>query len=86
MRNQFDLKSLLIGFLSAALLISTFSFKNETTSSPGRYQTSVGERGVAILDTQTGAYLLATDLTGYNWSKGEFENTFQAVKDNTRKR
>jgi len=84
MKNQLDIKSTVIGFLSAALLIAIFSFKSSNTESGGKFQTDVSENGVIILDTESGAYIIATDMTGYHWTKGNFANTHQISKDNTR--
>ncbi|MBA9076896.1 MULTISPECIES: hypothetical protein [Rufibacter] len=82
MKLQLDTKSIMIGFLSAALLISAFSFKNDSSGNGGKYQTSMGERGIIILDTETGAYIINTDATNSGWRKGNFENTFKVSKDN----
>ena len=80
MKYKVDIKSILIGFLSAALLIGTFSFKDETSEKEGRYQTSVAESGVVILDTKTGAYIMSMNLGNYNWKKGDFSTTHSASK------
>jgi hypothetical protein len=80
MKYQVDIKSVLIGFLSAALLIGTLSFKDETAEKVGRYQTSVAESGVVILDTQTGAFLINTNLSNYQWQKGDFSTIHSVSK------
>lgn len=80
MKYQIDLKSILIGFLSAALLIGTISFKEETFEKEGRYQTSVAESGVVILDTKTGAYIMSGNLFNYDWKKGDFSTTHSVSK------
>lgn len=85
MKNQLDLKSLIIGFLSAALLIMVFSFKNSSNGQAGRYQTEVGEKGVIVLDVETGAYIINGDLSNMGWRKGDFENTHKVSKDNLAK-
>lgn len=82
MKNQLDIKSVAIGFLSAALLISVFSFKNGSSLNEGKYQTSIGEIGIVILDTETGAYIINTHAINSGWRKGNFENTFKISKDN----
>jgi hypothetical protein len=82
MKDQLDIKSIAIGFLSAALLISTFSFKNDNSVNDRKYQTAIGESGIIILNTETGAYLINTDATNSGWRKGDFENTFRVSKDN----
>ncbi len=84
MKNQLDIKSTVIGFLSAGLLIAIFSFKSSNAGSGGKFQTEVGEAGVIILDTETGAYIMTNDMRGYDWNKGNFENTHQISKDNSR--
>lgn len=80
MKYQVDFKSILIGFLSAALLMGAFSFKDETSEKEGRYQTSVAESGVVILDTKTGAYIMSMNLSDYNWKKGDFSTTHSLSK------
>ena len=80
MKYQVDIKSILIGFLSAALLIGIFSFKDQSSEKEGRYQTAVGEKGVVILDTKTGAYIVNTYLTDRDWRKGDFSNPHQLSK------
>ncbi|WP_207436001.1 hypothetical protein [Sabulibacter ruber] len=82
MKNQLDFKSLAIGFLSAALLIMGFSFKNSTPGQGGRFQSEVGENGVIVLDTETGAYIINTDMTNSGWRKGDFQTTYKLSKDN----
>ena len=86
MKKQLDSKSIVIGFLSAALLISAFSFKSGNAVNEGKYQTSMGEKGIIILDTETGAYIINTDATNSGWRKGDFENTFKVSKDNLGRR
>ena len=76
----FDLKSALIGFLSAALLVSMFGFNKAKQDTIGRYQVSSGEEGIIILDTRTGSYILddRPSLSGKKvWTKGEFADTYE---------
>lgn len=80
MKYQVDFKSILIGVLSAALLMGTFSFKDQTPEKEGRYQTSVAESGVVILDTKTGAYIISMSLGNNNWQKGDFSTTHSLSK------
>ncbi|MFB9863755.1 hypothetical protein [Rufibacter immobilis] len=82
MKNQIDIKSLLIGFLSAALIIMAFSFKNSTTGQGGRFQAETSETGVIVLDVETGAYIINTDMTNNKWRKGDFQTTHKVSKDN----
>ncbi len=56
MKQQVDIKSLLIGFLGAALLITAFSFKNQDGVGYQRYITNTTETGVIIIDNKTGEY------------------------------
>lgn len=85
MKNNIDIKSLVIGFLSAGLLTSVIGFKNNSSETEGKFQTVIGEKGVVILDTHTGAYILAPyirDAGKMEWIKGEFYNTHKVSKDN----
>lgn len=80
MKYTVDVKSLIIGFFTAGLLFAAFSFKQDTSDSVGRYQTVIGEKGMVILDTKTGAYITNTDATNSGWRTGNFQNTHTAVK------
>lgn len=74
-----DVKSTLIGFLGAALLISIFGFNKATHESPGRYQASSSEEGIIILDTQNGNYIIdnRSSLSGKTiWTKGDFKDAY----------
>ena len=82
MKKQLDIKSLIIGFLSAALLIMVLSFKSGNIEQRGRFHTEVGNNGVIVLDVETGAYIINTDLTNSAWRKGDFETTHKVSKDN----
>lgn len=84
MKHQVDIKSILIGFLSAALLIGTISFKNNGDEQDGKFKAVIGEKGVVILDSETGAYILTPYIqTGkMEWVKGDFYNTHKVSKDN----
>ncbi len=85
MKYQVDIKSVLIGLLGAALLISIISFKNNGSEQDGRFSTVIGEKGVVILDTQTGAYIVTPYIQSsgkMEWIKGDFYNTHKASKDN----
>ena len=87
MKYQVDIKSILIGFLSAALLISTISFKNNGDEQDGKFKAVIGEIGIVILDTQTGAYILTPNVQiagKMDWIKGDFYNTHKVSKDNKR--
>lgn len=75
MKHQLDLKSTLVGVLCALLLTVIISFKNSADTSTGKYQTAIGETGVVILDTQTGAYIMAPLVYAKSqWIRGNFES------------
>jgi hypothetical protein len=85
MKYNLDTKSIVIGFLGAALLISTISFKNTSDGKEGKFQTATGAKGVVILDTQTGSYIIAPDINDIGkvqWIKGDFQDTYATGKDN----
>jgi hypothetical protein len=82
MKHNLDIKSVIIGLMGGMLLIGALSFKAEDSQKDGRYQTFVAERGVVILDTKTGAYILNTDLSNTGWRKGDFANTHSVSKGN----
>jgi len=87
MKYQVDIKSVLIGFLTAGLLISIISFKNNGNEQDGKFKTVIGEKGIVILDTETGAYILTPYITTtgkMDWIKGDFYDTHKASKDNKR--
>jgi len=85
MKYQIDIKSMMIGVLGVALLMATFSFKDEVPEKEGRYQTAVGDKGVVILDTKTGAYIMNIDATNMGWRKGDFSNTHKLAKETKEK-
>lgn len=85
MKKDLDVKSLLIGFLGAGLLISLISFKSNSDEKESKFQTAIGEKGVVIIDTQSGAYIIAPDIRDIGkvqWIKGDFMNTYKTGKDN----
>lgn len=82
MKFQVDIKSVLIGFLGAALIITAFSFKNGDTNENGRFMTSTSPAGVIILDTKTGEYISNTDHSNRGWSKGDFSTMRSKIKGN----
>ncbi|MNL21816.1 hypothetical protein D3C87_1431240 [compost metagenome] len=85
MKITLDLKSIIIGFFSAALLISLISFKNNGDENEGKFKTVMNESGIVILDSQTGAYIIAPnmrDVGKVQWIKGDFYNTHKTGKDN----
>lgn len=82
MKYQVDIKSVLIGFLGAVLIITAFSFKNEEHSENGRFMTSTSTEGVVILDTKTGEYILNTDYSNRGWKKGSFSGTQRIARGN----
>ncbi len=80
MNQQVDIKSLLIGFLGAALLITAFSFKNQDGEGDQHYRTSTTETGVIIIDNRTGEYIMNDYLSPRNWHKGDFQTTHRNSK------
>jgi hypothetical protein len=80
MKYTVDVKSIMIGFFTATLLFAAFSFKQDTSDETGRYQTSLGQGGMVILDTKTGAYITNTDATNGGWRSGTFSHTHKVVK------
>ncbi len=51
-----------------------------------RYQAVVGERGLVIIDTYTGDYILDSQVNyigKMHWIKGNFQNSFDTGKDKT---
>lgn len=81
MKYSIDIKSVMVGLFISTLLFGAFSFKQEGSEQVGRYQTAVGEKGVVILDTKTGAYITSPYATNAGWSKGNFAHTSEIVKD-----
>lgn len=80
MKLQLDIKSLLIGFLGAALLITAFSFKDQEDGEVGRYSTTRFEYGIIILDTKTGDFIRNWNSTKENnWYKGSFKTIHAEV-------
>jgi hypothetical protein len=85
MKITLDLKSIIIGFLGAALLLSIISFKNNGDENEGKFKTVMNENGLVILDSQTGAYIVAPsmrDVGRVQWIKGDFYSTHKTGKDN----
>ena len=81
MKYSVDIKSVMLGLFIAMLLFGTFSFKQEVSEPVGRYQTSLGQQGVVILDTKTGAYIINTDASNVKWHKGTFSHTHEIAAD-----
>lgn len=85
MRITLDIRSLILGFLAAGLLFMAISFKNGQVGDSGKFRTVMGEKGIAILDTETGAYIIAPDIRDFGkvqWIKGDFYNTHKTGRDN----
>lgn len=75
----------MIGFLGTALLVSIISFKNNSDENEGKFKTVIGEQGIVILDSQTGAYIIAPAMRDFGkvqWIKGDFYSTHKTGKDN----
>lgn len=85
MKYTLDVKSTVIGFLGAALLISTIGFKNTSEEKDGKFKAVIGEKGIVMLDTQTGAYIIApyiSEVGKVTWIKGDFYETHKVSIDN----
>lgn len=85
MQFNLDIKSTVIGFLGAALLISTIGFKNNAEEKDGKFKAVIGEKGIVMLDTQTGAYIIAPYVSTagrVTWIKGDFYETHKVSMDN----
>jgi hypothetical protein len=85
MKITLDIKSMIFGFMAAGLVLIALSFKNGQTDHPGKYRTTIGEKGIVILDTETGAYIMAPEIRTFGnvqWIKGDFNTTYQTGKDN----
>ena len=83
--KHLDIRSILIGFLGSALMITAIGFKNSPDENDGRFLASSGEKGIVIVDSQTGAYIIAPypgPVGKVHWLKGDFESTFKASIDN----
>lgn len=79
MKYSVDIKSVMMGLFIATLLFGAFSFKQEGAEPAGRYQTAIGQSGVVILDTKTGAYIINPYATNNGWHKGNFAHTSEIV-------
>lgn len=76
-------KSFLIGFFIACTLILLMSAKTYEGQN-GRFQATSSERGFLILDTQTGDYILDSEVNyigKIGWIKGTFETDFEQGRD-----
>ena len=83
MKITLDTKSLIIGFMAAAIVILGFSFKNTEPEKPGKFTTEISTNGMVILNTETGAFIMANGLEGYrqlDWTKGDFDSTFVTAR------
>lgn len=85
MKVTLDIKSLIIGVLSAALIVITMSNKPSSEQIGGKFRTEVENNMIVILNTENGDYLVAPEMRDFGkvqWVKGEFYNTFKTAKDN----
>ncbi|ALL06761.1 hypothetical protein AQ505_15425 [Pedobacter sp. PACM 27299] len=83
MKITLDIRSLLIGFMAAAIVILGFSFKSTEAEKPGKFTTEISNNGVVILNTETGDFIMANGLEGYrqlDWTKGGFDSTFTVAR------
>ena len=85
MKITIDMRSLVMGFFAAGLIFMAISFKNGETDQKGVYQTALGEKGIVILNTETGDYIMRPTIETIGtvkWIKGTFNDTFQNGLDN----
>ena len=73
MKPQLDHTSITIGFLCAVILTAFVSFKDSADATRGRFQTTMGEKGIVILDTQSGDYIMSQEIfPKWKWIRGNF--------------
>lgn len=87
MKIQLDLKSAIAGGMAAALLFAILSFRNSGDNTTARFQTVAGAKSIMVLDTHSGAYIVAPDMADVGkvqWIKGTFDETFATGIDNKR--
>jgi hypothetical protein len=88
--QKLDFKSLLIGVLTITLIFTSFSFEKEVAvpdGPVGQYQAVSSERGFLILDTQSGDYIIDSEVNYIGkmvWIKGDFASAFANGKDKTK--
>lgn len=86
MKIQLDLKSAMAGSVAVVLIVALFSFRSGSNdNAAARYQAVAGAKSVMVLDTYTGAYIVAPDMNDFakvQWVKGTFDETFKTGKDN----
>ena len=85
---KFDIKSVIIGFLGAALLITSLSFNSSAPEDTGKFQVTSGEGGIIILDTQTGDYIMDSKVNyvgKMQWIKGDFKESYKEGINKTKK-
>jgi len=85
MKITLDIKSVIIGLLSAGIIFSTISFKDRHEADGGKFRTVIGEKGIVILDSETGAYIIAPEVMNIGkmqWVKGDFYETHKVSIDN----
>lgn len=80
MKYSVDIKSLIIGFFTASLLFVAFSFKQDSSETVGRYQSVMGAKGMIILDTKTGDYIINAEASDYKSRKGNFGHTHELAE------
>ena len=86
--SKFDIKSMIIGVFGAALIITTLGFNKPEPDDTGKFQVTSSERGIIILDTQTGDYILDSKVEyigKMQWIKGDFKASYKEGIDKTKK-
>lgn len=82
MKITLDIKSLLIGILSAGLVLTFLSSKNYDTPTEGRFRIEMKDKVIVILDTETGKFLIAPQVKEsgeIQWEGGYFEHTLISI-------
>jgi len=87
MKIILDIKSVFIGLATASCAFFAMGSKSQQESVNGKFQTEIRPNGIVILNTQTGDYLFALDVTDIRrnrWVKGEFYKSFNTDKDSNK--
>jgi len=84
MKITLDTKSLLIGLTVASFAFLAIGSKSQLETNNGKFQTTMRDNVILILNTENGDYLVAADLIDLRrnkWIKGEFYKSFKTAKD-----
>ncbi|MCX2452566.1 hypothetical protein OQX61_14915 [Pedobacter sp. PLR] len=84
MKITLDIKSLIIGFMASALIMMGLSFKNGEAENTGKYKTTIGEKGIVVLDTETGVFIISNGIYGtgrMDWTKVNFADAYETGRE-----